>query len=641
MYPGPSLVLLVSLPALSGPDGLMGRSSIWERVAPLLRQVERPGRYAGSEWGAAPVPRDGFGFCMVYPDTYELGQANQAVRILQNRVNEEPGMAAERAYLPAADMADAMRAADVPLFSLESTTPLTEFDVIGITLPHELCATNVLEVLSLSGIPLFSGDRSDADPIILGGGPCAFNPEPYSRAFDALLIGEGEDSLPEALRCVRSLREKGASRQDILEALGQVEGTYVPSLYEMDGEVDRLVPKGAAPQRVRKRIFDGFADSDAWEPMVVPFVECVHDRLNVEVLRGCSRGCRFCQAGMIYRPVRERSADNIISAVERGIAETGYEEVSLTSLSTTDHSQISSILSRLNDRFEGTGVRLSIPSQRLDSFGVSMAGLVAGQKRGGLTFAPEAGTQRLRDVINKNVTEQDLMSAVDAALEAGWQRVKLYFMVGLPTETDEDVRQIGRLASDAFARMREATAPSDRGRLKMTVAVAVFVPKAHTPFQWEGQIGPEEARRRVQLIKEAVRFKAVRVDYHEPKTSFLEAVMSRGGREVALLVEEAWKAGARFDAWTEHFSEDAWRQAAEKTGVDMEAVALSPFALDDPLPWDHIDAGVSKRFLVKERERAHAGIATEDCTFGPCTVCGICEEPRSGLVLQAERGSHG
>lgn len=607
----------------------MMRSDIWDRVAPLLRHVERPGRYAGSEWGATRPPREGFAFCMVYPDTYELGQANQAVRILVNRVNATPGMAAERAYLPGSDMVDAMRDAGVPLFSLENSTPLSEFDVVGITLPHELCATNVLEVLDLSGIPVFSGDRAEDDPIIIGGGPCAFNPEPFARPFDAILIGEGEESVPEVLAQVRAGREKGLSRHEIVRSLAEVPGTYVPLLQD---------PAADETLSIRKRVFEGFADADPWEPMVVPFVECVHDRLNVEVLRGCSRGCRFCQAGMIYRPVRERPADAIVDAVKRGIEETGYEEVSLTSLSTTDHSQIASILHRLNAEFAGAGVRVSIPSQRLDSFGVQMATEVAGQKKGGLTFAPEAGTQRLRDVINKNVTEEDLMAAVDAAVAAGWQRVKLYFMIGLPTETDEDVAEIGRMASDAFARMREATSPELRGRLKMTVAVAVFVPKAHTPFQWAGQISAEEARRRVGLIREAVRFRAIRVDYHEPKTSFVEAVMSRGGREISLLVEEAWKRGARFDAWTEHFSEEAWRDAAQALGVDMDATAHDPLDVASPLPWDHIDSGVSKRFLVAERARALAGETTKDCTFGPCSACGVCFAGGPQIVLQEERG---
>ncbi len=610
----------------------MTRSDIWADVAPLLRGVERPGRYAGSEWGAHRPPRDGFAFCMVYPDTYELGQANQAVRILVNRVNATPGMVAERAYLPAADMADAMRDANVPLFSLENTTPLREFDCIGITLPHELCATNVLEVLSLAGVAVASEDRTEDDPIIIGGGPCAFNPEPYVRAFDAILIGEGEESVPEVLAAIKEGRAQGQERAQILKALAQIEGTYVPALHDPNAE--------PAPH-VRKRVFEGFAIADPWEPMVVPFVECVHDRLNIEVLRGCSRGCRFCQAGMIYRPVRERPADAIISAVERGVAETGYEEVSLTSLSTTDHSQIADILKRLNARFAGTGVRVSIPSQRLDAFGVSMADAVAGQKRGGLTFAPEAGTQRLRDVINKNVTEEDLMEAVKAAMGAGWQRMKLYFMIGLPTETDEDVAQIGHLADKAFALMRTLTPPEARGRLKMTVAVNVFVPKAHTPFQWDGQITPEEARRRVGLIRHAVRAKAVRVDYHEPKTSLLEAVMSRGGREVALLVEEAWKRGARFDAWTEHFSEDAWHEAARALGLDMEAVAHRRLDVADPLPWDHIDSGVTKSFLVRERSRALAGQTTEDCTFSACSACGICAPEGPRIVLQEERGIHG
>lgn len=606
----------------------MTRSDIWSKVAPLLRQVERPGRYAGGEWGAVRPSREGLSFCMVYPDTYELGQANQAVRILVNCVNAQEGMSAERAYLPGADMVDAMRASSIPLFSLENTTPLSEFDVVGITLPHELCATNVLEVLDLSGIAITADQRAEDDPIIIGGGPCAFNPEPYTRAFDAILIGEGERSVPEACACVRDGRARGLSRAEILQELAKIAGTYVPLIH--DPQVDRALS-------IRKRVFEDFAESDAWEPMVVPFVECVHDRLNVEILRGCARGCRFCQAGMIYRPVRERSVGNIVSAVKRGIEETGYEEASLTSLSTTDHSQISEILRQLNDDLEGTGVRISIPSQRLDSFGVQMAAEVAGQKRGGLTFAPEAGTQRLRDVINKNVTEADLMDAVDAAISAGWQRMKLYFMIGLPTETDEDVTEIGRLASDAFARMRELTPPEARGRLKMTVAVAVFVPKAHTPFQWDGQITSDEARRRVGLIRDAVRFRAIRVDYHEPKTSFVEAVMSRGGREVSLLVEEAWKRGARFDAWTEHFSEDAWRDAADAVGLDMDALAHETLALDAPLPWDHIDSGVSKRFLMTERARALEGLTTKDCTFDSCSACGVCTEDGLQNVLQEKR----
>ncbi len=610
----------------------MTRSSIWEQVAPLLRSIERPGRYAGSEWGADAPSREGFAFCMVYPDTYELGQANQAMRILVNRVNMHEGMVAERAYLPASDMADAMRAAKVPLFSLENTTPLREFDAIGITLPHELCATNVLEVLDLAGIPVAAPDRAEDDPIILGGGPCAFNPEPYVRAFDAILIGEGEESVPEVLSVIRACRAEGASRARILEEMAKVEGTYVPLLHD---------PSDGQGHVVRKRVFQGFGEADPWEPMVVPFVECVHDRLNVEVLRGCARGCRFCQAGMIYRPVRERPAHAIVDAVKRGISETGYEEVSLTSLSTTDHSQISDILRDLNAEFAGTGVRVSIPSQRLDAFGVDMASEVAGQKRGGLTFAPEAGTQRLRDVINKNVTEGDLMGAVDAAMSAGWQRLKLYFMIGLPTETDEDVAAIGQLANSAFARMRELTPPECRGRLKMTVAVNVFVPKSHTPFQWDAQISPDEARRRVGLIRDAVRFKAVRVDYHEPKTSFVEAVMSRGGREVSLLVEEAWKRGARFDAWSEHFSEGAWRAAAEHVGVDMDAIAHEAHDVGDALPWDHIDTGVAKGFLIRERERALAGQTTEDCTFGACSACGICHAGGPGTVLQGERVQHG
>lgn len=610
----------------------MLKTNLWPQIAPLLADIERPSRYIDSEWGAVHETGSKFAFCMVYPDTYELGQANQAVRILVNSVNACDGLSAERAFLPAPDMIDIMRERGIPMFSLESCAPLREFDAIGITLPHELAATNVLEVLDLSGIPLHSEDRAEDDPIVLGGGPCALNPEPYAPFFDAFSIGEGEESMPEILECIRSYRAKGASRKDILLAMARIPGTYVPSLYSWVSECEAqesgswIVPlEDGLPQVIEKRVFEGFSESSAWEPCVVPFTEVVHDRLNVEVLRGCARGCRFCQAGMMYRPVRERSVENIVDAVLRGLAETGYDEVSLTSLSTTDHSQISEILSQLNSACSGKGIRVSIPSQRLDSFGVHMADLVAGQKKGGLTFAPEAGTQRLRDIINKNVTEEDLFNALDAACASGWRRVKLYFMIGLPGETDDDIKGIASLAQRAYDHMKTATPAEQRGSLRMGVSVALFVPKAQTPFQWDGQIAPEEALRRVGLLRRSVKYRAIDVNYHDPKTSFVEAVMSRGGREVSQLVEEAWNRGARFDAWSELFRGDAWRSAAADLGIDMDAIAQTTYSTNRVMPWAHISMGVSQRFLERERLLASQGKTTPDCTYENCTGCGVCQ----------------
>ena len=624
----------------------MARRDLWPEVEPLLSRVERPARYLNHEWGcAAPVAEDDFAFCMIYPDTYELGQANQAVRILVNAVNAMGGMGAERAFLPAVDMADLMREKGVPLFSLESCRPVVDFDVVGIPLPHELAATNVLETLDLAGIPLRTADRAEGDPIVLAGGPCAYNPEPYAPFFDVILVGEGEEQLPETLELIRELRASGTPRAEILrEVARRVGGAYVPSLYRWRSE-DEAQAAGSwaeplfddVPRVVHKRVFEGFADSPALEPMIVPYTEVVHDRLNVEILRGCARGCRFCQAGMMYRPVRERSADNIVDAVARGLAETGYDEVSLTSLSSTDHSQIAEILTRVNADCAGAGVRVSVPSQRLDAFGVEMAELVAGQKKGGLTFAPEAGTQRLRDVINKNVTEDDLFSAIDAAFAAGWRRCKLYFMVGLPTETDDDIKGIASLAQRAYDRAKAAVPADQRGSVRMSVSCAVFVPKAQTPFQWDGQISPEETLRRVGLLKRSVKYKAVDVHYHDPATSFVEAVMSRGGREVADWVEAAWRRGARFDAWTELFNEEAWTGAAEELGLDPAAIAQAEFPTDYVLPWAHITAAVSPKFLARERERAAAGITTPDCTFENCSACGACPTLGVDIELQQER----
>ena len=626
----------------------MSMTDLWPRIEPLLSEAERPARYLNHEYGCVYKQDADFHFCMIYPDTYEIGQANQALRILVNAVNATEHLAAERAFLPAPDMCDRLRAEGIPLFSIESCAPLSEFDAIGITLPHELAASNVLEALDLAGIPLHADERGEDDPIVFAGGPCAFNPEPYAPFFDAFSVGEGEEAIPEALLLVRELRDGGATRAEILRAIAALEGWYVPSLYRWRGEEEAqeagswIEPlEEGLPTTITKRLFGGFAESSGWEPCIVPYTEVIQDRLNVEILRGCARGCRFCQAGMMYRPVRERSADNIVDAVERGLSQTGYDEVSLTSLSSTDHSQIAEILTRLNRACEGTGVRVSIPSQRLDSFGVDMARLVAGQKKGGLTFAPEAGTQRLRDVINKKVTEEDLFAAVDAAFAAGWRRCKLYFMIGLPTETDEDVLGIADLAERALDHARAAVEPKQRGSVAISVAIALFVPKAQTPFQWDGQIAPEEAQRRVDLVRHGVARRAITVHWHDPSSSFVEAVMSRSGREAAAWVEEAWRRGARFDAWNEHFDEEAWRGAAEACGLDVEAVAQTSYDSSRVMPWSHISTGVSERYLALERRRADEGVTTPDCSFDACTGCGACPALGAENLLAAPRVAGG
>ena len=622
--------------------------NLWPQLAALLPQAARPVRYIDHELGAvhrSPEDDDNdASLCMVYPDTYELGQANQAIRILVNAINATPGMFAERSFLPDAQFADVMREAALPLFSLESCAPLNEFDCIGITLPHELAATNVLETLDLAGLEVRSANRSETDPIVLAGGPCSYNPEPYAPFIDCFCIGEGEEWIVEVVGVAAQARRQGLSRQATLELLADVPGSYVPCLYEPVEEAQQR-EQGAcvrpanphAPAVVNKRVWNGFAESSGWEPCVVPFADLVHDRLNVEILRGCSRGCRFCQAGMTYRPVRERSADNIVESVRQGLAATGYDEVSLTSLSTTDHSEIEQILVRLQDELRGTGVRVSVPSQRLDAFGAAMANLVAGEKRGGLTFAPEAGTQRLRDVINKNVTEQDVMSAVAAAFEAGWRTCKLYFMIGLPTETDDDIKGIASLTQRLYDMVRTIVPDKQVNRIQFNVSCALFVPKPQTPFQWCGQIAPEEALRRVQLLRHSVKYKAIRVNWHDPETSFVEAVMSRGGRECADLLEGAWRRGARFDAWTEHFCEDAWRASADACGIDVAAVAQRTFDTSEVLPWQHISCGVSLRYLKREYERALNEVVTPDCSFGACTGCGLCDDLGTQVVTSTPR----
>ncbi len=616
-------------------------TDLWPRVEPLLAHVERPARYVDREWGARHDESASYRVALLYPDTYELGMANQAIAILYDRLNGLKDTAAERVFVPWKDMAAAMRQSGVPLFTLESCAPVREVDLLGVTLPYELTFTNVLEALDLAGIPLRSADRSEGDPLVIAGGPCAFAPEPMADFFDAILIGEGEDAVADIVAAHRVAKVAGLSRTDLLERLAAVPGVYVPSLYEPASPEVAAHPRpgSAAPPVVEKRVLASLSEHRTPECPVVPFMDVVHDRAGVEILRGCTRGCRFCQAGMVYRPVRERTPDEIVRDAVAQLRCTGHEDVSLTSLSTTDHSRIEEILRRLSAATRGAGVAISLPSLRVDAFGVEMAALASSGKKSGLTFAPEAGTQRLRDVINKNVTEQDLLDTVAAAFGAGWRRMKLYFMMGLPTETDEDVRGIGELVRRVLDVAREATPPAQRGGLRIGVSVAVFVPKAHTPFQWEGQAPNEEVRRRQQVLRESMPRKGVELAWHDTGVALLEGAIARGGRELSRVIERAWRSGAVFDAWTEEFSMSRWREAFAGEGLDLESLATTPHDPSEPLPWEHLSAGVDRDYLLGERERALAAETTPDCSFDGCTGCGVC--PSLGVDIVVAGGRRG
>lgn len=601
------------------------RVDLWGRVEPLLDLVEKPSRYIDHEFGAVRDSESSFRCVLIYPDTYEVGLPNQGLAILYKILNNQPGIACERAYTPWIDMADLMRRRDLPLFSMESCFPVASFDMVGIQLPHELAASNIVETLDLAGIPLMARDRAQDDPIVCGGGPSVYNPEAVCELYDCIMVGDGEEVIVEVACCIRDMRAANAPRADILAALAQIPGVYVPLLYRAEedsfGRTHVVPVEGSgAPEKVVKRVVADFKALDPVNTTLVPYPQVVQDRLAVEVLRGCARGCRFCQAGMTYRPVRERPADQIVAAVMRGLACTGYDQVSLTSLSTTDHSNLEDVLRRLNANLSGKGISVSLPSERLDSFGVEMAKLVAGEKKGGLTFAPEAGTQRLRDAINKNVREEDLLHSCRVAFEGGWNGIKLYFMLGLPTETDEDVLGIAELANQVLHTWRMYATNKARG-VRITVSTSCFVPKPHSPFQWEAQVTMDEYKRKVNLLRENIKARNVTYNWHDPDTSFVEAVLSRGDRRIADVIEEVWRRGGKLEAWGDYFSFERWMSAMDACGVDPMRYACRERGKDEFLPWDIVDMGVRRAHLWHEREQAYKAELSPDCRK-QCTGCG-------------------
>lgn len=620
---------------------LKPRSNLWPRVQELLHRIEKPVRYIDGELNVVKRPEAPYSFGLSYPGTYEVGMANQALQLLYSSLIHKTNFSIERVFIPWTDLISEMEKENLELFTLESVMAVRDLDLLGITIPHELSYTTILEILKLSKIPFMSKDRlgeSGVDtalsklmfPLLIGGGPCVFNPEPIAELFDAFFIGEGEEVIQEIAACYENSLEKDLSYQEFLEQLAQIDGMYIPSFYEAsyndDGTLASTSPiNNHAKQRIYKRVIKDLSKVAPLKNPIVPYMDVIHDRFAFEILRGCTRGCRFCQAGMTYRPVRERSADEIVSTALCGLANTGYEEVSLTSLSSADHSQLEEILRRLNKRLQDKGISVSLPSLRVDAFSIEMARLMAGSgRKSGLTFAPEAGSQRMRDVINKNVSEEELLATVGSAFESGWLRLKLYFMIGLPFETDEDIRAIGDLSRKVYELALEKVGKSKRGSVSVSVSVSSFVPKAHTPFQWFAQNTQEEIARKQQILRESMPRKGVRLSYHDSAISSLEGVLSRGDRRLLPSIIEAHALGSRFDAWSEEFKQERWDEAFKATGFNPAWVANRERSVDEVLPWDHISTGVTKSYLLRELKNAQEAATTVDCSFDECTNCGVC-----------------
>ena len=598
----------------------------------ILLQIEKPARYIGGEVNSVmkdPSKVD-IRFAMCFPDVYEIGMSHLGIQILYDMFNRREDTWCERVYSPWTDLDKILHEKNIPLFALESQDPIQDFDFLGITIQFEMCYTNILQILDLSQIPLHASERTEADPIVIGGGPCTYNPEPLADFFDIFYIGEGETVYDELLDAYKVWKNSGKSRKEFLETAAQIEGLYVPAFYDpeynTDGTLKSFTPNNMyAPDTVKKQVVMDVTDTSYPMKPVVPFIKATQDRVVLEIQRGCIRGCRFCQAGMIYRPTRERNVDKLKEYACTMLKTTGHEEISLSSLSSSDYSELKELVTFLIDEFKGKGINISLPSLRIDAFSLDVMSKVQDIRKSSLTFAPEAGSQRMRNVINKGLTEEDILDGAGQAFEGGWTKVKLYFMLGLPTETEEDMREIARL-SDRVAR-RYYEIPKDRrnGKCQITASSSFFVPKPFTPFQWASMCTAEEYMRRAEIVKDEfhaqLNRKSLKYNWHDAQVTVLEGVMARGDRKIGKVVEEAYRLGCLFDSWTESFHNDLWMQAFENTGIDPAFYNLRERGEDELFPWDFIDTGVTRKFLRSEWENAMKETVTPNCRQ-QCSGCG-------------------